>query len=581
MWRSCVNRRSYANVWAEVCVKRFDRREIRHLALAAVLIAAFLIQSFAASLQKSPVFDEPPHIAAGMSYVGTHIFNANLQHPPLLKEMSALSLLMAGMRWPSSADAEKVTHDPTGDQMAWSVGVDIIARNGANRTIFWARLPFFLLGGLLGALIYIWGRELVGPTAALGALFLYALDPTIIAHSSLVTTDVGVTAFIVLFLFTLWRFLQRPCWPRVMWCGLALGAALGAKFSAAFLVPTAALLLFVAARWPAASPSVTVAKKRAGSHRGARASVAAEQKRAAQHVKLVTYAGAFAAMCGIAAIVIEALYFFPRNPFLYFTGLQQVNADHSASFQAYFHGAFATRFYGYFAAAYLLKEPLATIALTMTGLVVLYRRASVTAPQKWFLLLTPAVFVLAVTLFADDLGIRYIIPALPFAHLLGGLGLTSLWHLGTAWSRPLVVALCAWAVVAAAGIYPDHLSYFNESACLLESPAAIGWDGGTRCGPLWLDDSNVDWGQGLKQLRTWIDRNAPGRVVRLGYFGVFPPEQYGLRVEPIGEDALMAAPTPGLYAVSAHGVARFAGSWLRRLPPVAIVGHAFYIYDVR
>src|SRR2546427_5973955 len=36
--------------------------------------------------------------------------------------------------------------------------------------------------------------------------------------------------------------------------------------------------------------------------------------------------------------------------------------------------------------------------------------------------------------------------------------------------RIAAAVLCAWLVVAAAGIYPDGLSYFNESACLLDDP---------------------------------------------------------------------------------------------------------------
>src|ERR1035441_10157713 len=52
----------------------------------------------------------------------------------------------------------------------------------------------------------------------------------------------------------------------------------------------------------------------------------------------------------------------------------------------------------------------------------LLRSKSTPALTKWFLLLTPLVFLGAVTFLADDLGIRYIIPALPFAYLLGASG---------------------------------------------------------------------------------------------------------------------------------------------------------------
>src|SRR5271169_2401102 len=147
--------------------------------------------------------------------------------------------------------AQNITRSgPFEAMMSWPIGNDIIASNGPDRVMFWARLPFILLAGLLGVLIYVWGRELAGDAAALGALFLYALDPNILAHSFLVTTDVGLTAFLVLFLFVLWRYVQQPDWQRLVLCGVALGAVLGAKYSAVFLLPVAAILLLAAIRWP-------------------------------------------------------------------------------------------------------------------------------------------------------------------------------------------------------------------------------------------------------------------------------------------------------------------------------------------
>jgi hypothetical protein len=64
--------------------------------VAGVLLAAFLAQSFLASRVKSPTFDEITHIAAGLSYVETGDVRANPQHPPLLKTMAGLALLLAG-----------------------------------------------------------------------------------------------------------------------------------------------------------------------------------------------------------------------------------------------------------------------------------------------------------------------------------------------------------------------------------------------------------------------------------------------------------------------------------------------------
>src|ERR1035438_8800284 len=66
--------------------------------LGGVLIAIFLAQSFLASAIKSPVFDETGDIAAGLSYVQSGEIRANLQHPPLLKELAGAALWLPGVR---------------------------------------------------------------------------------------------------------------------------------------------------------------------------------------------------------------------------------------------------------------------------------------------------------------------------------------------------------------------------------------------------------------------------------------------------------------------------------------------------
>ncbi len=563
-----------------------------HDLLAGVLLAVFLFQGLLSSLQKSPVYDEPPHIAAGLSYLATGVFRANPQHPPLLKEMAALSLRAAGIRWPHTDDARAITSGaPEGEKAEWPVGNSIIASNGPDRVMFWARLPFLLLATLAGAVLYWWGRELAGPLAALGGLFLFALDPTIVAHSFLVTTDVGLAAFGLLFFFTLWRYLKNPTWGRAAICGVAMGAMLGAKFSAPFLVASAAVLLVLPALERRAGRKVEPnspcpcgsGKKYKKCHGAAAPSPAG--------AKIAGRLGAFLVMCTIAVVVIEALYFFPSDPLLYLRGLGKVNADHAAGYQYYFHGDTSTRFYSYFAAAWLLKEPIATILFVSVGLLTLLRNKAMTGMTKLFLLVPPATFFLAMTIFADNMGVRYLIPALPFAYLVGGLGIARLVEDGRPWLRYAAAGLGLWVVVAAAGIYPDHLSYFNEAACLFEKPGQIGWDGGSRCGPLWLDDSNVDWGQGLKQLRAWEQRHPAAAPLHLSYPGMFPPDAYGLQFEKFLTHELLPAPAPGWYAVSSHLVGRVpavgmkfehgGGAWLACTTPVDIVGHAFYIYQVR
>ena len=83
--------------------------------------------------------------------------------------------------------------------------------------------------------------------------------------------------------------------------------------------------------------------------------------------------------------------------------------------------------------------------------------------------------------------------------------------------------------------------------------------------------------------RSGLEQQGEKRTIRLFYFGSLPPETYGLRYQKLGSNELLREPAPGLYVVSAHIVARgpaLGALWLRRIKPKAIVGHAFYVYDV-
>jgi hypothetical protein len=534
---------------------------------AAGLVAVFFLQSFLASLGKSPTSDEPPHIAAGLSYLRTRTFYANPQHPPLLKELSGLSLLLAGVRWPDTPETRRLAAGAI-DQPEWGIGNQIIATNGPGRVMFWARLPLILVAVLLAVGIYLFGRKIAGEAAALGALALYALDPNLVAHSYLVTTDVGCACFSLWFLFALWSYFERPTLGRRILCGITLGLAMCAKFSAVALIPITAALLAAAVLWP------SLRFKR---------DMAPRERAAAAAVDLVVIAI-------VAAVMIQVVYFFPHNPLEYIAGMKKVNADHVKDYPAYIGGALIVHARSYFAIAYLLKEPIAGVILAALGAYELIRTKKITRLGKLFIAVPAAVMFAGYTFLADPGGVRYIIPVFPFAHLAGGVGLAFLIRGRSMATRAAAGVLVAWLLLAAVGIYPDHLSYFNEMACLLREPGKVGFDGGSRCGTLWLDDSNVDWGQGLKQLKAWLDAHAPGRNILLGYFGSFPPEVYGIRYRKLDADdfALRTHPS-GMVVVSAHIAARIpakleqfgisAGSWINDDPPVALIGHALYVYE--
>ena len=530
-------------------------------AAAIVLLLAFAFQSFGASRTKSATFDEPAHIGAGLAYLQAGAFVANAQHPPLLKQISALSMLAGGIRLPDTPSVRAMIEGIPGAEFA--AGVDVLQAYGPDRVLFWARLPLIAVATLLGALLFVWGRKLLGDGPALGAVMLYTLNPTIIAHGALVTTDVGCAAATVLFIFTLWQYVQQPGGLRLIACGLALGAALATKYSAVALWPIGGILLLAATRWPDRS----------------------------HPLRLTTCIGAFLAMTGIAIVTIQCIYFLPSDPLVYLSGATRLHADHGAAYPTYLFGRLAAHFRGYFAIVYALKEPLASIALFLFGLAVLVWRRPLSRLRALFLIVPAIVLFAEYTTFARQVGIRYVIPVLPFVHLVAGLGLARLARHRSRWARAAAVGLCTWLIVAAAGVYPDHLSYFNEAACVGSDIAQLGLAGGTRCGPAWLDEHNVDWGQGLKQLKRWLDDQGSDRPVHLAYFGSVPPALYGIhgQIDPLAL-VVPGSPPAGRYVVSAHFVARLSavdrvhagssGRWLATTEPTAIIGHSLYVYDI-
>lgn len=542
----------------------------RPAVIAIGLLLVFVAGAFSELRFLSATNDEPTHIAAGMSYFVTHeTYRANPEHPPLIKEIAALSLMAAGWHWPRTPEADYLVHGTDGRrvlEMIEPVGRQILAEKGPERALFWARAPMVLIGALLGCGIFLCARNWFGDAAAIGAVFVFAFDPIIFAHTQFVTTDVGVAAFTILSLYGLWRYVCRPSWILLVATGLALGAALASKFSAALLLPIDAVLLLCAVRWPAAGADPESPRPRF-SYRSA--------------------AAAFPAICAVAAVVVWATYFFQPDPTLYTSGAALVNLN-DGNIQRYLFGSLRTSFPQYLAVAYLVKEPIAAIALTAIGFLVLMRRRSIPALVRIFVLLPAAVFFTATSAFAGDMGVRYVIPVLAFGHILAGVAIAALWQQArrSLAARVAAVVLCGWLIVAFAGIYPDHLAYFNEAACLLTDPAKIGFDGGSRCGVDWLDNSNTDWGQAFLELRSWLARNAPNRIAKVTDIAAFPPDQLGIRCERYDIDRVMQPPQPGLYVISAHYVARanasgIAENWLQFTHPTAIVGHALYVYDIR
>jgi hypothetical protein len=146
----------------------------------------------------------------------------------------------------------------------------------------------------------------------------------------------------------------------------------------------------------------------------------AEVRLWAWRASALRYTVGFAIMCGAALVALQVIYLLPSDPFQYLSGWRGIYGGHVEGFQGYLAGQLAPRFYSYYIVAFLLKEPIATIVLAVIGLWFVLSDRSVPNLGRTFYLLPPAILVAGYTVMSFDIGIRYLLPALPFAYLLGG-----------------------------------------------------------------------------------------------------------------------------------------------------------------
>jgi dolichyl-phosphate-mannose-protein mannosyltransferase len=107
------------------------------------------------------------------------------------------------------------------------------------------RLPSALAGTVLIALVFPLARRMgLGDEWALAALVLTAADPMLMLESRLAVLDIFVALGTALVVYCALRAVQsgfRPGW--LVACGAAVGAAIASKWSGAFAVPAALVIL--------------------------------------------------------------------------------------------------------------------------------------------------------------------------------------------------------------------------------------------------------------------------------------------------------------------------------------------------
>src|ERR1017187_4606986 len=153
----------------------------------ALLFLIYGLEMFLSARLEAQTFDEPAHLYAGYSYWLRSDFGINPEHPPLVKLVASLPLVLADKpQYPEPG------HSFFRGESAMD-GARLLGTPGSGRLLNHARTAVSVFAFLLAVLLVVVAREMFGETVGLFALTLFVFDPLLGAHGPLLGTHVGAT----------------------------------------------------------------------------------------------------------------------------------------------------------------------------------------------------------------------------------------------------------------------------------------------------------------------------------------------------------------------------------------------------
>ena len=617
---------------------------LAYWAAVATLLGAHALLATLAIPTHNICIDEGGHLYSGV--VMWQEQNVGLYHvnPPLIKALVALPVMASGPSLPPS-ELPRYTLSWLDPHQRF-----LEANHGRNFELLCrARGVLVLLSLLGGWIVFRWSRELYGPAAGLIGLALWALSPNVLAWSGVITTDLGAAVFALAAAHAIGAWLRRRSPLDAAWAGLMVGLAVLSKFSLMVIYPVL-LTTWVAAEF---LPGRMVTARTPG--------------------RLASF-GQVCLIVAVSVVAINAAYGFDRSfrplgefefrsaaltrpsddervnrfagtlagsvpvplPDVFLLGVDTQKAlEEAPGRTGYLQGVWkAGGWYHYYAYGLLVKIPLGTLAISAlaAALAVASRRYRVGRVDELLVWLPPlSIFALISMHTGVNSHFRYALPALGFAFV----GVSRVGMLISPKTRPggdaagpaseggyertpeqpparrpaglvpagVVTLLLAWNAYSVASLHPHYISYFNALA------------GGPDSGWKHLIYSNIDWGQDLYHLKSWMADHPDASPLHIGFFGGAAPSEEDVRgplpspgpvpgIDSIGAPAEYTSlspsqlgPRPGWYAVSANVVAgmslpqvgrggeriqmpRGAYTYFQQFEPVGKAGYSIFIYHI-
>jgi hypothetical protein len=466
------------------------------MAAFASLLLVLACQLFLSIRRLSQTFDEATHLFAGYQYWHARDFGVNPEHPPLAKLVAAVPIMQLPLTQPRVPPMHFKYE-------AYIGGAQLLYQNDADALLWRARVAVSVFTFVLALLVFAAGWELFGRWAALLALCFYVFEPNILAHSALVTTDVPLTCCLFAAVYMFYRYIRKQTVSNLVICGCAVGLTLASKHSGLVILPILVLLALTELLTGGYLKKEKLDRRLRKQH-ALRTVVALAVIGVIGFVILwAFYSFRFEARPGGASMNpplgaftdTRMIWVLARGrllPEAYLYGLADVLGASTEGRPSFLMGTlYPSGQWFYFPAAFVIKSTLAFLLLLL--IVPFIKMLSSTAfRRECTFLLLPSLTVFALSMISHlNIGLRHILPVYPFLIVLAA---------GAAWvvatrrrvGLYMVAGLVLFHATSSLHAFPNYLTYSNE---------AFGGPSNTY---RFLTDSNVDWGQGLKQVRSYL-----------------------------------------------------------------------------
>lgn len=482
--------------------------------------------------------DEIPHITSGFYYLKTGKYFLNPEHPPLVKDISAiLPYFILNPTFSNVLEREKENPQWDGQILIFN------PKNNPDLIILLSRLSVIIFNSVFLFILYILLEKSWNKRSALISISLIAFSQFNIAHASLVTTDfmASVLSMSALAAFSIYikKFLsEERTFAWMIFSVLFFSLSFIAKFSTLMLVPAAFLggLIYCI---------ITTNNRK----------------------KILSYIERFVIMLLMSLCLVFSFYSFhvinsdsdgiksqlqknypqklpvygkefltkmaegnrfERAIATYGVGLSMtINRIESAGQATYFlkkiyrsEGAG----YKYFPILYLTKLPLPfliTEALLLFLVIIsiyvlilqiirkkikikkIFDELNKISPLSMLLVVFVVIYAKEALTNRLNIGLRHFMPVIIASSLITARGAQIYWNkkiYKDFKTKYAILVLLAIMTISVFISFPHYLSYYNI------------FGGGTDNGYKIATDSNYDWGQDIKRLGKWIDDNNVDKI---------------------------------------------------------------------